>query len=129
LELEKNLPKPHYIAQQELRKKINEREKKQHEARKPSPLSDYERSLDKSYKASLKAKRAGKDVAQLGQQSKQSIDLLGVEGDFTNALCGPIDKEALQDFMVTTGLIAEQLMGEASIPTGDYDIYRTYVYG
>ena len=31
--------------------------------------------------------------------------------------------------MVTTGLIAEQLMGEASIPTGDYDIYRTYVYG
>ena len=111
------------------KEKINEREKKQREARKPSPLSDYERSLDKSYKASLKAKRAGKDVAQLGQQSKQSIDLLGVEGDFTNALCGPIDKEALQDFMVTTGLIAEQLMGEASIPTGDYDIYRTYVYG
>ena len=63
MELEKNLPKPHYIAQQELRKKINEREKKQHEARKPSSLSDYERSLDKSYKASLKAKRAGKDVA------------------------------------------------------------------
>ena len=56
-------------------------------------------------------KRAGKHVAQLGQQSKQSIDPLGVEGDFTNALCGPIDKEALQDFMATTGLTAEQLMG------------------
>ena len=63
MELEKNLPKPHYIAQRELRKKINERKKKQCEARKPSPLLDYERSLDKSYKALLKAKRAGKDVA------------------------------------------------------------------
>ena len=31
--------------------------------------------------------------------------------------------------MATIGLIAEQLMGGASIPTGDYDIYRTYVYG
>ena len=65
--------------------KINEREKKQREARKPSPLSDYERSLDKSYKASLKVKRAGKDVAQLGQQFKQSINPLVVEDDCTNA--------------------------------------------
>ena len=80
LELQKNPPKPHYIAQRELRKKIYE-----HDARKPSPLSYYERSLDKSYKASLKANRAGRDVAQLGQQSKQSIDPLVVEGDFTNA--------------------------------------------
>ena len=62
-ELMKNSQKPHYIAQRELRKKINEREKKQRDTRKPSPLSDYERSLDKSYKASLKVKRAGKDVA------------------------------------------------------------------
>ena len=31
--------------------------------------------------------------------------------------------------MATTGLTAEQLMGGASIPTGDYDIHRTYVYG
>ena len=61
--MRKNLPKPHYIAQRELRKKINEPEKKQRDERKPSPLLDYERSLNKSYKASLKAKRAGKDVA------------------------------------------------------------------
>ena len=63
------------------KEKINEHEKKQCDARMPSPLSDYECSLDKSYKASLKAKRAGKDVAQLEQQSKQSIDLLAVEDD------------------------------------------------
>ena len=95
LELEKKLPKPHYTAQRELRKKINEREKKQRDARKSLPLSDYDCSLDKSYKASLKAKRAGKDVAQLGQQSKQSIDPLVVEDDSTAAQGDPIDREAL----------------------------------
>ena len=31
--------------------------------------------------------------------------------------------------MATIGLTAEQLMGGASIPIDDYDIYRTYVYG
>ena len=31
--------------------------------------------------------------------------------------------------MDTIGLTLEQLMGGASIPIGDYDIYRTYVYG
>jgi hypothetical protein len=60
---------------------------------------DYERSLNKSYKASLKAKRAGKDVAQLGQQSLQSIDPLVVEDDCTDAQGGPIDREELQNFM------------------------------
>jgi hypothetical protein len=59
VELHKNPPKPHYIAQRELKKKINEHEKIQLDARKPSSLSDYERSLDKSYKESRKAKRAG----------------------------------------------------------------------
>ena len=63
MELQKNPPKLHYIARQELRKKVIEVEKKQCKARKPSPLLDYECSLDKSYKASLKAKRTGKDVA------------------------------------------------------------------
>ena len=37
---------------------------------------------------------------------------LVVEGDFTNAQGGPINKEALEDFMATTGFTAEQLMGE-----------------
>ena len=62
---------------------------------KPSPLSDYECFLDKSYKASQKAKRARKDVAQLKQQSKQSIDPLVVEDDCTNEQGGPIDSETL----------------------------------
>jgi hypothetical protein len=76
-----------------------------------------------------KPKRAGKDVAQLGLQSKQSIDPLIVEGDCAITKGGLIDKEALEDFMATTGLTAEQLMGGALILTSDYDIYQTYVYG
>ena len=65
LELEKKPAKAALHSSTRTKEKINKREKKQCEAHKPSPLSDYEHSLDKSYKASLKAKRAGKDVAQL----------------------------------------------------------------
>ena len=81
------------------------------ERKKPSPLSDYECSLDKSYKASLKVKRAGKDVAQLGQQSLQSINLLVIGDDYTNAQGGPIDLEQLNSFVDVIGLTPEQLMG------------------
>jgi hypothetical protein len=60
----KNPPKLQFaLPRQELRRKINERVKMLRERCKPLPLSDYEWSLDKSYKASQKAKRAGKDVA------------------------------------------------------------------
>ena len=76
-------------------KRVIEVEKKQHEACKPPTLSDYKCSLDKSYKTSLKAKRVGKDIAQLGQQSKQSINPLVVEDDCTNAQDGTIDRETL----------------------------------
>jgi hypothetical protein len=37
------------------------------------PISDYDCSLTKSYEAAQKKKRVGKGVAQLGQQSQQSI--------------------------------------------------------
>jgi hypothetical protein len=96
----------------------------------PSPLSDYECSLENSYKESRKAKRVGKDVAQLGLQSKQSIDPLVIEGDCTNVQGGPINREALKDFMATTGLTPQQLIGGGgSIPTTNFDIYRTCLYG
>jgi NAD-specific glutamate dehydrogenase len=72
LELQKKLTNTTLHSSTRTKEKINEHEKKQGDACKPSPLLDYERSLDKSYKVSLKAKRARKDVAQLEQQSKQS---------------------------------------------------------
>jgi hypothetical protein len=78
----------------------------------------------------VKARRAEKDVAQLGQQSKQSIDPLIVEGDFTSGQGGKeIDKQALEEFMADMGLTHEQLVEGAQIPTSGYDKYRTYVYG
>jgi hypothetical protein len=72
LELQKKLAKATLHSSTRTKEKINERDKKQGDACKPSPLLDYECSLNKSYKVSLKAKRARKDAAQLGQQSKQS---------------------------------------------------------
>jgi hypothetical protein len=84
------------------------------ERRKPSPLLDYECSLNKSYKASQKAKRARKDVAQLEQQSLQSIDPLVIEDDYTNAQGGSIDLEQLNNFMDIIGLTQEQLMEGAT---------------
>jgi hypothetical protein len=66
------------------KEKIEAKKQKQSDVAKPSPLLDYERSLSKSYKESVKARRVGKDVAQFGHQSKQSIDPLIVEGDFTS---------------------------------------------
>jgi hypothetical protein len=78
----------------------------------------------------VKARRTGKDVAQLGQQSKQSVDPLIVEGDFTSGQGSKeIDKQALEDFMADTGLTREQLAEGAPIPTSGYDKYRTHVYG
>ena len=57
-ELQKKPAKATLHSSTRTKEKINEREKKQRDTHKPSPLSDYERFLDKSYKASLKAKRA-----------------------------------------------------------------------
>ena len=56
--------------------------KKMIELRKPSPLSDYDRSLVKSHDADKKRKRAsGKDVPQLRQQ-KQPMQNLVVANEY-----------------------------------------------
>jgi hypothetical protein len=49
-------------------------------------------------------KRAGKDVAQLGMQAKQSVDPLFVGDDFAKAQGGQLDYSELEEFMLTTGL-------------------------
>jgi hypothetical protein len=77
----------------------------------------------------VKARRAGKDVAQLGQQSKQSIDPLIVEdGEIVEGV--PIDKAAIEEFLANIGLTREQVLDLGmTIPTSNYDPYRTYKYG
>jgi hypothetical protein len=114
--------------QQELRRKLIEVKKKQRESYKPSPLSDYERSLSKSHKENIKARREGKDVAQLGQQSKQSIDLLTVEeGEILRG--AQIDLAVVEQFVKDIGLSRQQVLDMEMVPTGDYDPFRTYKYG
>jgi hypothetical protein len=91
----------------ELRRMVDDVQKKRRESRKPSPLSDYDRTLSKEYKKMVKAR---KGVAQLGEQELQShsplvigneygsnIDLLQIPQDD-----GPVDLVQLCNFYATT---------------------------
>ena len=63
-----NPEKPYfYLAPDLLRKKVDQ---KKRESQKTRPKSNYDRSLTKSFEAAQKKTRAGKGVAQLGQQSQ-----------------------------------------------------------
>jgi hypothetical protein len=76
----------------------------------------------------VKARRAGKDVAQLGLQSKQSIDPLTVEeGEVIQG--APINPAVVEEFMRDTGLTREQVLDMEMVPIGNYDPFQTYVYG
>ena len=73
-EARENLEKPYfYLAPDLLRNKVDQ---KKLESQKTQPKSDYDLSLTKSFEAAQKKTRAGKGVAQLGQQSQQSVPLL-----------------------------------------------------
>ena len=100
-----------------------------HESRKPLPLSDYDRSLDKSYKA---AKRARKDVTQFGQQSLQSVDPLVVHNDGTIVQKeGEISLEQLNMLIETTGLTKEDMItGRGRSPPRAHcvDQWKIYKY-
>jgi len=73
---------------------VQEFEKKQREKeKKPSPPSDYDRTLIKEVK---RAKKAGKQVAQLGEQQLQSIPPLKITNQYGSnqkMMEKPIDKE------------------------------------
>jgi hypothetical protein len=76
----------------------------------------------------VKARRAGKDVAQLELQSKQSIEPLTVEeGEVVQG--APINPAAVEEFMRDTGLTREQVLDMETVPIGNYDPFRTCVYG
>uniref|UniRef100_A0A0E0JJN4 Uncharacterized protein n=1 Tax=Oryza punctata TaxID=4537 RepID=A0A0E0JJN4_ORYPU len=111
----------------ELRKLVVHYEKARRERNKSRPRSDYERSLDKSYKESKRTKKQGKDVAQLGMQSKQTIEPLVVQQSHVE-----YDHDALIQMMKDTGLTRETLVGLKSPPKAavDVDTWKTsYVYG
>ena len=73
-EARENPEKPYfYLPPDLLRKKVDQ---KKRESQKTLPKSDYDRSLTKSFEVVQKKTRAGKGVAQLKQQSQQSVPLL-----------------------------------------------------
>ena len=62
-----------YLPPDQLRKKVEQKKRDSLKSAAKQPISDYDRSLTKSYEAAQKKKTVGKGVAQLGQQSQQSI--------------------------------------------------------
>ena len=83
-EARENPEKPYlYLPPDLLRKKVDQ---KKRESRKTRPKSDYDRSLTKSFEAAQKKTRARKGVAQLGQQSQQSVPPLVVRNEYGSNL-------------------------------------------
>ena len=64
--------------------------------------SDYERQIKKSYSNPENRKSSAKTVPQLGEQAKQSVPPLKVLSK---------EEQILADFMRTTGLTREQILG------------------
>ena len=74
----KRNPKPPYwyLPKGEVRKKVDEANRKMHKLRKRGPLSDYERQLLKAMKAPPAKKKAGKSVLGLGETSRPLSPLI-----------------------------------------------------
>ena len=89
-------------------------DQKKRESQKTRPKSDYDRSLTKSFEVVAQKKtRAGKGVAQLGQQSQQSVPPLVIRNEYGSNLDLPdVDFEELVRFYEDTGLDLAQVLAE-----------------
>ena len=109
-EARENPEKPYfYLPPDLLRKKVDQ---KKRESKKTLPKSDYDRSLTKSFEAAQKKSRPGKGVAQLGQQSQQSVPPLVVRNEYGSNLNLDVDFEELARFYEETGLDLAQVLAE-----------------
>ena len=110
-ETRENPEKPYfYLPPDLLRKKVDQ---KKRESQKTLPKSDYDRSLTKSFEAAQKKTRAGKGVAQLGQQSQQSVPALVIHNKYgSNLDLLDVDFEDLVQFYEDTGLDLAQVLAE-----------------
>ena len=99
-----------YLPPDLLRKKVDQ---KKWESQKTLPKSDYDRSLTKSFEAKQKKTRAGKGVAQLGQQSQQSVPPLVIPNEYgLNLDLLDVDFEDLARFYEDTSLDLAQVLAE-----------------
>ena len=107
-------------------------DQKKRESQKTLPKSDYDRSLTKSFEAAQKKTRTGKCVAQLGQQSQQSVPPLVIRNEYgSNLDILDVDFEDLAQFYEDTGLDLAQVLAEGpSAPKVDpwkkLDMERVY---
>jgi len=84
-EAKQNPKKPYLLLwPEDLRQRVEAQQKKRHEAQKESPsLSDYDHTLRKYIEEEKKKeKRARKGVAQLEEQSKQSVPPLVIGNEY-----------------------------------------------
>jgi len=94
-------------------------------------LSDYERSITKSYahqqkqSSSSGSKTCGRTVPQLGEQTVQSIAPLKVSTEQQEVIITDLAREAAR----AAGLTVEQYLGFEQIVAGDIIPPRTYVKG
>ena len=114
---------------------MKEKKKKQRDARKKSPLSDYDRTLEKII---TEKRRAAKGVPQLGEQSKQSVPPLVVMNEFGSNMSvledysGPkVNLGELEDFLKGANLTADQFYGNALLANATVvdEWKRTYLRG
>ena len=78
-------------------------DQKKWESQKTLPKSDYDSSLTKSFEAAQKKTRAEKGVAQLRQQSQQSVPPLVIRNEYGSNLDLPdVDFEELVRFYEDT---------------------------
>jgi hypothetical protein len=124
-----------FVAPDILRKKVASYQQQQRESRKPSKatLTDYDRTLTKSIETAQKKKQAGKGVAQLGQQSHQSVPLLVVGNEYGSNLGLmhqaniplDVDLDHLGEFIEETGLDLYQMFGHGNIKSAqEVDLWK-----
>ena len=111
-EARENLEKPYFYQPPDLlRKKVDQ---KKRESEKTLPKLDYDRSLTKWFEAAQKKKtRPGNGVAQLGQQSQQSVPPLVIRNEYgSNLDLLDVDFEDLVRFYEETGLDLAQVLAK-----------------
>ena len=101
-----------YIPKGELRKRVEEHNRKMHEARKPPPKTEYERQLIKAVRAQSAKKKAGNGVPQLGDTSRPLSILIVADQYGSNA--GVVQRkseeptlsemDSLENYFIESGL-------------------------
>jgi hypothetical protein len=140
-EAKRNPEKPYLLLRPEdLRQRVEAEQKKRREAQKESSsLSDYDRTLRKSIEEEKKKeKRARKGVAQLGEQSKQSVPPLVIGNEYGSnidvldqQIPADLKIEELEIFFAETGLSLAQMIAGAPIESAPQIDHwqKEYTYG